>query len=77
MAAYNLVRFYVVKGADLDGETREIQDGKDELSFLIDMTSQFTMTLLFLVITSLYIVIAYPITYPSFFDEKLVLDVID
>jgi hypothetical protein len=39
LEAYNMIRFFRVKGADLDSETREIQDGQDELMYLIDMNS--------------------------------------
>lgn len=45
--------------------------------YMLDMTSQFSVTIMFLVVTSFYIVTCYNITYPSVFDEKLILNIID
>lgn len=72
-----MVRFFKVKGADIDSEIREVQDGRDELMHIMDESSQFPITMLFLIITSLYVALAYNITYPSYFDEKLITDVIN
>ena len=71
-----MVRFYEVKGADLDAEVREITDGQDELSYLMRVNSQFIITQLFLAVQAFYIALAFPITYPSAFDEKLIKNVI-
>jgi hypothetical protein len=73
---YNMIRFFKVAGSDLDHEIREITDGQDELMHMLDMTSQFTITILFLVVTSFYIATCFKITYPSVFDEKVILNLI-
>ena len=71
-----MIRFFKVAGSDLDHEIREITDGQDELMHMLDMTSQFTITILFLVVTSFYIATCFKITYPSVFDEKVILNLI-